>query len=106
MSSYRGNPRAHNREAPSQRQQFIRRAGRPDLPVPTTVAELDGQLAEIVVHETGCRWTTGTRVLRRSTESVAQAETRVCTCKAIGYRQHLRHLITRTGPAAPKERTP
>lgn len=102
--TYRGRPGARHTERSPMRQATVQRHWRASLPLPTTVAELNAQLAQIVVHETGCRWTTTRRVPMRTDETLAQAEQRNCDCTAVTYRQHLFNLITRSGTAAP-ERT-
>jgi hypothetical protein len=99
--TYRGRPGARHLERSPLQQQVTRIHRQAALPLPTTVPELNAQLAEIVVHESGCRWTTTRRTPMRPDETLAQAERRNCTCTAVPHRQHLFDLITRTGTAAP-----
>ena len=99
--SYRGRPGARHLERSPLQQQTTRVHRKAALPVPTTVSELQAQLAEIVVHESGCRWTTTRRLPVRPGEPLPQAEQRNCTCTAIPHRKHLFDLIPRTGTATP-----
>ena len=99
--TFRGRPGAHYLERSPMQQAVTRVHKQAALPVPVTVEELQAQLAEIVVHETGCRWTTTRRTPIRRDETLAQAELRNCTCTAVSHRRHLFELITRTGAAAP-----